>query len=91
MLKVENLVVHYGMIEAIKGISFTINDGDVTPVYKTMKGWHTSLSNVHHFNEMPQELVDYIDFLEQELQVPITIVSTGPDRTQTLIKQEVAV
>lgn len=70
---------------------FTINDGDVTPVYKTMKGWHTSLSNVHHFNEMPQELVDYIDFLEQELQVPITIVSTGPDRTQTLIKQEVAV
>lgn len=70
---------------------FTINDGDVAPVYKTMKGWHTSLSNVHHFNEMPQELVDYIDFLEQELQVPITIVSTGPDRTQTLIKQEVAV
>lgn len=70
---------------------FTINDGDVTPVYKTMKGWHTSLSNVHHFNEMPQELVDYIDFLEQELQAPITIVSTGPDRTQTLIKQEVAV
>lgn len=70
---------------------FTINDGDVAPVYKTMQGWHTSLSNVHHFNEMPQELVDYIDFLEQELQVPITIVSTGPDRTQTLIKQEVAV
>ena len=70
---------------------FTINDGDVTPVYKTIKGWHTSLSNVHHFNEMPQELMDYIDFLEQELQVPITIVSTGPDRTQTLIKQEVAV
>lgn len=70
---------------------FTINDGDVAPVYKTMKGWHTSLSNVHHFNEMPRELVDYIDFLEQELQVPITIVSTGPDRTQTLIKQEVAV
>lgn len=70
---------------------FTINDGDVAPVYKTMKGWHTNLSNVHHFNEMPQELVDYIDFLEQELQVPITIVSTGPDRTQTLIKQEVAV
>lgn len=70
---------------------FTINDGDVTPIYKTIKGWHKSLSNVHHFNEMPQELVDYIDFLEQELQVPITIVSTGPDRTQTLIKQEVAV
>lgn len=70
---------------------FTINDGDVTPVYKTIKGWHTSLSNVHNFNEMPQELMDYIDFLEQELQVPITIVSTGPDRTQTLIKQEVAV
>ncbi len=70
---------------------FTINDGDVTPVYKTIKGWYTSLSNVHQFNEMPQELMDYIDFLEQELQVPITIVSTGPDRTQTLIKQEVAV
>lgn len=70
---------------------YTINDTDVTPVYKTMKGWHQSLKEVTDFNEMPEALNAYIDFLEQELQVPINIVSIGPDRTQTLIKKEVLV
>lgn len=68
---------------------YTIDDAGLTPVYKTLKGWNQSLKQVTDFNEMPEALLHYIDFLEQELQVPITIVSIGPDRTQTLIKKEV--
>ena len=51
-------------------LPYTINDIEITPVYKTMKGWNKSLQHVTDFREMPEELQSYVDFLEQELQVP---------------------
>jgi adenylosuccinate synthase len=57
----------------------------IIPVYKELKGWSISLKGVTKEN-LPQELNDYIKFLETELQVPITLVSTGPDRTQTILR-----
>ena len=57
--------------------------GDRGPVYKEIKGWNSSVTGVTEAN-MPVELSDYISFLERELRVPITLVSTGPDRTQTI-------
>ena len=60
----------------------------ITPVYKEFKGWNSSLNvNGVSVENLPAELNDYIMFLEQELQVPITMVSTGPDRTQTVFRQ----
>jgi adenylosuccinate synthase len=58
-----------------------------TPVYKEMKGWNSSNEILEE--SMPSELNDYIDFLEKELAVPITMISTGPDRTQTIYRQTV--
>lgn len=58
----------------------------VVPVYKTMKGWHQSLAQVTSYDEFPSELRDYVDYLESELQVPIKMVSVGPDRQQTIIR-----
>jgi len=57
----------------------------IIPVYKELKGWNVSLKGATKEN-LPQELMDYIKFLETELQVPITMVSTGPDRTQTILR-----
>jgi adenylosuccinate synthase len=51
-----------------------------------MKGWQIPLTGIKEEN-IPVELSDYISFLERELNVPITIVSTGPDRTQTIIRK----
>lgn len=62
----------------------------ITPVYETLKGWNTSLSNISE-TSMPAELSQYIDFLQNELQVPITLISTGPDRTQTVYRQAINV
>lgn len=62
-----------------------IND-KITPVYKEMKGWNTSLTGVLE-GDLPGELLEYVSFLEQQLNVPITIISTGPDRTQTIHRQ----
>lgn len=55
----------------------------IIPVYTTMKGWNIALTHIKE-NEIPKELSDYISFLEKELNVPITLISTGPDRSQTI-------
>lgn len=62
-----------------------IND-KITPVYKEVKGWNVSLTGIKE-DRLPIELIDYIKFLEQHLSVPITLISTGPDRTQTIHRQ----
>ena len=59
---------------------------DLTPIYKEIKGWKNDLTKLSSLNEAPKELHNYINWLEEELEVPITIVSVGPDRKQTLHK-----
>ncbi|WP_223648780.1 adenylosuccinate synthase [Hymenobacter psoromatis] len=58
----------------------------VTPVYQQLLGWYTDLTNVTEAAQFPKPLQDYLAFLEKELQVPITIVSVGPDRVSTLFR-----
>jgi adenylosuccinate synthase len=55
----------------------------IIPIYTEMKGWNEQLKG-NSKESLPAELNDYIKFLETELEVPITLVSTGPDRTQTI-------
>jgi adenylosuccinate synthase len=70
----------------IEKLPFEINELDAKPVYKTMKGWYCSLEDVKTYDEFPEELKEYVTYLEQELQVPIKLVSVGPDRTQTIMR-----
>lgn len=57
---------------------------EITPVLKEFKGWHTDMTHMQSEDEFPQEFKDYIAFLEEHLQVPVCIVSVGPDRAQTI-------
>ena len=59
-------------------------DENLKPVYKTMKAWTEDLTNIQEKKDMPIELVDYVIYLEKELEVPIKIVSVGPDRKQII-------
>ncbi|MDN5203273.1 adenylosuccinate synthase [Fulvivirgaceae bacterium BMA10] len=70
-------------------LPFEVIDQDFVPVYKDFKGWNKSLESISDFESLPAELLDYIEFLEKELNVPINIVSVGPDRTQTIIRNQV--
>ncbi len=72
--------------EQIEKLPFEINELDAKPVYKTMKGWHCSLADVKTYEEFPEPLKEYVTYLEQELNVPIKLVSIGPDRTQTIMR-----
>lgn len=67
-------------------LPFDIDAKYVEPVYKTLKGWNTDLTGLRSIDELPKELEQYIHYLEEALQVPITIVSVGPDRSQTLFR-----
>jgi adenylosuccinate synthase len=55
----------------------------ITPIYATVKGWNVPLTDLSE-KQMPKELLDYVSFLEKELNVPITLISTGPDRSETI-------
>ena len=63
---------------------YSIEDGKLTPVYTTLPGWKTDMTGMKSENEFPAEFKQYIEFLERELATPISIVSIGPDRTQTI-------
>lgn len=69
-----------------KDFPFSIEDG-IEPVYKELPGWNTDMTAVKDESEFPQAFCDYVAFLERELNVPITILSVGPDREQTIVRK----
>ncbi|WP_127024838.1 adenylosuccinate synthase [Flagellimonas beolgyonensis] len=70
--------------EHIQHLPYNIESEYVTPIYTEMKGWAKDLTKLTKAEELPPALNDYISFLEEQLQVPIKIVSVGPDRVQTI-------
>ena len=81
---------HYQMPDGTvtEQLPYDLCDTDVIPVYKDFAGWQTSLDGIHTFDKMPAELATYVHYLEEELNLPITFVSTGPDR-EALVHREV--
>ena len=71
--------------ETIDYFPYELSD-KVKPVYKELPGWKTDMTSMKKESEFPQAFNDYIDFLEDELNVPIKIVSVGPDREQTIVR-----
>lgn len=70
--------------ETVNEFPFSIEEDEIKPVYVTLPGWKTSLTEISSKEEFPQAFKDYLQFLEEQLQTPIVIVSVGPDRTQTI-------
>ena len=72
--------------EEIAHLPYNIEAENVTPIYKELKGWSADLTKMTKAEELPAALNEYITYLEQELNVPIKIVSVGPDRLQTILR-----
>ncbi|HER39896.1 MAG TPA: adenylosuccinate synthase [Salinimicrobium catena] len=70
--------------EEITHLPFNIEAENVTPVYKHFNGWKEDITKISSPSEFPKELNEYIDFIEKEIEVPIKVVSVGPDRLQTI-------
>ena len=72
--------------ETIKHLPYNIEPENLEPVYTEVKGWKEDLTKMTDASSLPKEFNDYVDFLEKELEVPIKMVSVGPDRTQTITR-----
>ena len=72
--------------EVIHHLPYNIEDENVKPIYTEFKGWKQDLTGLTTFESLPKELKDYIEFIESEVEVPIKIISVGPDRKQTITR-----
>jgi len=70
--------------EVVEHFPFELND-KVKPVYVELPGWETDLTNIKDQNEFPEELNNYINFIEDEMGIPVTVASVGPNRAQTIV------
>ena len=73
--------------ETIQHLPYNIEPENVEPVYTEFSGWKEDLTEMSEASQLPKALNEYIEFLEKELEIPITIVSVGPDRKQTIFRQ----
>jgi adenylosuccinate synthase len=67
-------------------IPFDLSDLDIEPIYKELKGWNVDITNCKTYEELPEEAKDYISFILTEVNIPITRISVGPDRLQTIMR-----
>ena len=71
--------------EKIDYLPFEDNES-LTPVYDEIEGWEEDIMKISNLNEAPEQVHNYIKYLEDNLNVPIKIISVGPDRKQTFFR-----
>jgi adenylosuccinate synthase len=67
-------------------LPYNIEEHNVTPIYTEVKGWKQDLTGMTTVETLPKELIAYIKFIEDFVEVPVKIVSVGPDRKQTILR-----
>ena len=68
----------------INHLPYNIEPENIKPVYTEFKGWKEDLTKEEDYSKLPNSLIDYIKYIENQLNIPITIISVGPDRKQTI-------
>ena len=62
------------------------NNAAIEPVYTELPGWQEDITGIRKYNELPLNLRNYVEFIEKQTGIPITIVSVGPDRNSTIFR-----
>jgi len=73
---------HNGQV--IDYLPYNIDAKYLTPITTSLKGWNKDLTQIDSKNKLPKELMDYVTYIEKAVNTPISIVSVGPDRSQTI-------
>ena len=73
--------------QTVQDFPYDVDGMEIEPVYTEMPGWKTPMSSLTSEEQLPQAFKDYVAFLERELETPITILSVGPDRAQTIVRE----
>ena len=67
-------------------LPFDLNSENIKPIYKSFKGWTEDISKISKDSDLPIELQDYVSFIEEFVEVPIKLISVGPDRSETIYR-----
>ncbi len=73
--------------KSVEFSSSAIDLSQVIPQFAELKGWKSDLQNIESFEQLPVELLEYIKFIENYVEAPVEIVSTGPGREQTIVRK----
>lgn len=97
-LFITKLDVLSGLEELKLNIAYEVNGSNITdfprqqrvlydgkPVYETFEGWSEDISNITKYDKLPKQAKEYLEFVEEFIQVPITFISVGPERNQNII------
>ncbi|RYC70399.1 MULTISPECIES: adenylosuccinate synthase [Spirosoma] len=84
---------HYQMPDGTvtEHLPYDMTDVELKPIYKSFKGWQTDLTDIHSFDDMPEALANYVHYLEESLGLPISFISTSPDREAIIHRQTAGV
>ncbi len=82
------ICTHYNYNEEkIDFLPYDLTSHPLSPIYKNFNGWKSDCRDVG--NNIPQQLEEYINYIEKEIKVPITIISVGPDRKQIISRKQI--
>jgi len=82
----ELCITKLDVMDSFKSIKACIDYEDGNPIYETFQGWLEEISEIKKFENLPIPAQKYISYIEDYLKVPVTVVSVGPDRDQTVHK-----
>jgi adenylosuccinate synthase len=68
-------------------VPYDISTVSITPVYSTYEGWQQDISNINDYDKLPQAMKHYVNSLENKLGIKIAVISTSPDRKDTIYKE----
>jgi adenylosuccinate synthase len=85
--KIKICTAYHHKGEEIDYLPFDVLGEDLSPVYEELDGWSEDLTGLKSIEGIPSNLNNYIEYLEKALETPITVVSVGPDRNQTLLRK----
>ena len=74
------------MCESFPAVSQELRE--VEPVYETLPGWRSSTEGVTELGQLPPAARDYVEFISSQIGVPVGLVSTGPERSQTILVRD---
>ena len=78
---------HYDYFgEKINHLPYDLDPKGIKPIYKEFKGWKKDITKISRFENLPFNLKNYIKYLEKEINIPIKIISVGPDRKETIYR-----
>ena len=72
--------------ELISHLPFSLDKEHINPKYIEMEGWQEDITNYKSYDELPYQLKEYVSFIENFLEIPVGLVSVGPDRKQTIFR-----